>query len=485
MAWNTEATTILVTDIVTGTNDNETTTIAATTTTTPVQTTSAILIVTPKDDTESIEIRSAIASVLTAICVASLVLNIITLFVLTKAPQWKKSANYLLINITVADLLMTLLWGIPAIIVAASWEWSLGDGFCRFHEFIGTWCHVVVIHTFIALGVEKLMLFWRPSKHKEVFYPTVVLVLIAGIWLFDLVIALFPFMGWGVVAYSPYQFQCAEDYKHSYSLLNFNFVVIYLIPIIAIIALYSIVIHKVRKVRSRISPGKDGKLVLEEDKNVPHESYGQKYAKQQRKYKAFGKQQKKSVMSPGKSENKGNEKENHLGGQDDGYESNRQDDGHESNSKNDDESSNDEGPQDYETLYEKKKASLKKRVYLFKEQEFKFALTIFFVTLAYFCCWLPLLVISYYWAYNFETPPSNVMIESFTCLTFFGLCVKPILYVINKQVRKSIRQAVIKHEESTTQKSNPKAAETEKNKEAADSFKNSAVDVTEPGNGEI
>ena len=228
------ATTIFITNLVTGnySSGNETTT---TTTTNAVETTYL-----PADDV-STEVKATSASVLTVLCIASFALNILTLLVLVKATQWKKSANYLLVNVTVADLLMTLLWGVPAIVSAASWEWNLGGEFCTFHESIGTWCHVVLVHSLVTVGVEKFVLFWKPSKHKEVFYRTMVLVLITGIWIFDLVIALFPLVGWGEVWYSPYQFQCVEDYKISYSLLNFNFVVIYLIATVAIVVLYSLV----------------------------------------------------------------------------------------------------------------------------------------------------------------------------------------------------------------------------------------------------
>ena len=261
------ATTIFVTNLVTGnySSGNETTTTTTINTPVPVETTYVPADAVTDEDV-SIEVKAASASVLAILCIASFVLNILTLLVLVKATQWKKSANYLLVNATVADLLMTILWGVPAIVSAASWEWNLGEAFCTFHEFIGTWCHVVVVHSLLAVGVEKLVLFWKPSKHKEVFYRTVVLILITGIWIFDLVIALFPLMGWGEVWYSPYQFQCVEDYKISYSLLNFNFVVIYLIPIIAIVVLYSLVIHKIRVIRKKSGSRRNGKFILEEDR---------------------------------------------------------------------------------------------------------------------------------------------------------------------------------------------------------------------------
>ena len=445
MATSTE-TTIFITNLVTGnqSSGNETTT---TTTTNAVETTYL-----PADDVTdddvSTEVKAASASVLTILCIASFALNILTLLVLVKATQWKKSANYLLVNVTVADLLMTLLWGVPAIVSAASWEWNLGGEFCTFHEFIGTWCHVVVVHSLVTVGVEKFVLFWKPSKHKEVFYRTVVLVLITGIWIFDLVIALFPLMGWGEVWYSPYQFQCVEDYKISYSLLNFNFVVIYLIPTVAIVVLYSLAIHKIRVIRKKSGPSRNGKFIIEEDRNVPHETFGQKYAKQQRKYKALGKPKKRSLTSSvmkekerkemAKDKNKGNFEE--------------KDDGYESNSKIEDDSSEYEGPEDYETLNEKKKALDRKRVYLFKEQEFMFALTIFAATMVYLACWFPILAVSYYWAYNFESPPSDAVVAALAGLTFLGLSVKPIVYLTCRQARISVRQAIQKYSDKKSDK---------------------------------
>ena len=485
----TAATTIFQTTLVTGNNSsgNETTTTTTATATTAAETTYV-----PEDaatdDNISTEVKAASASVLTILCIASFAVNILTLFVLVKASQWKKSANYLLVNVTTADLLMTLLWGVPAIVSAASWEWTLGEAFCIFQEFIGTWCHVVVVHSLLAVGVQKFVLFWKPSKHKEVFYRTVVLVLITGIWVFDLVIALFPLMGWGEVWYSPYQFQCVEDYKISYSLLNFNFVVIYLIPTVSIVALYSLVIHKIREVRKKSGPRRNGKFVLEEDKNVPHETYGQKYAKRQRKYKALGKSKKMSFTSPAMKVKESEERvkdDDPIPSKTEGNFEDK-DDGYESNSKIEDDSSECEGPEDYETLNAKKKALDQKRVYLFKEQEFIFALTVFAATMVYLACWFPILSVSYYWAYNFESPPSDAVVAVLTGLSFWGLFVKPIVYLSCKQVRISVREVMQNYSNEKSdnkvvnklKKDDLKTGESKINHPEEISKKDSAVDMT-------
>ena len=122
-----------------------------------------------------------------------------------------------------------------------------------------------------------------------------------------------------------------------------------------------------------------------------------------------------------------------------------EDDGYESNSKIEDDSSECEGPEDYETLNEKKKASDQRRVYLFKEQEFIFAITIFAATIVYLACWFPILVVSYYWAYNFESPPSDAVVAVLTGMSFLGLSAKPIVYLTCKQARISVREAMQKY----------------------------------------
>ena len=161
------------------------------------------------------------------------------------------------------------------------------------------------------------------------------------------------------------------------------------------------------------------------------------------------------------------------------------DDGYESNSKIEDDSSEYEGPEDYETLNKKKKALDRKRVYLFKEQEFMFALTIFAATMVYLACWFPILAVSYYWAYNFESPPSDAVVAALTGLTFLGLSVKPIVYLTCRQTRIPVREAIQKYSdkksdkvENKSNKDDIKTGENKINHLETSTKKNSAVDMT-------
>ena len=246
--------------------------------------------------------------------------------------------------------------------------------------------------------------------------------LIFGIWAFDLVIALFPIMGWGWLAFSTPQFQCALDYKESQSHLCFTFAVIVGIPFVAGMILYALVFHRIRNIRSRVSPGKP--LVLEERRGM-RQSYADKFQKSQKKFKLFEIDSEVGAIQKGKTiprdeDDPGygsDESGKNLGGTTAAINKNNKPVG------------------DYVT-------KRPKSLFVLKVFDYKLTVTVFIAWIVYQLVWLPQILLTFVWSYNFRPPPADGMIITVTLVSFFSLIVKPMVYVTNRGLRKSIPAAL-------------------------------------------
>ena len=365
----------------------------------------------------------------------ALFFNVLFIFVYCRVRHIRRPYNYLLLNITLIDLLATLLWIVPSIVAAAAWRWLFGDAFCAMHSFMCTLIISLTTHTFVAVAFEKFLRFWWPSKHTLLFHKKIVIILLLGIWCFDIVIAALPLMGWGKALFFTYQFQCSIDFEKSLSHLNFSFVILFAVPFALSAVLYAVAAIYIRRRLRQITPAR--KDVLQVDKSVRHESYATRLSKQQKKvqdHKYIEKTKKKKKKTQNGDEKPGNEVE-------DAY-------AQAYGSSSDSSSSEEELPEyvdDYIPRYKRehnRKKRKRKRIYVYKRRHYLMTLATFVAWLVYMLLWLPYWIISYHWALNYWYPPSWALYSFFTLLTFFGVPVKVFIYgLFNRKLVKAMWEA--------------------------------------------
>ena len=364
--------------------------------------------------------RSILAILLICVFLAVVILNCLLIFVYIRSPQLQKAPNFLFLNLVAADLLAAIFWVIPSIIAAVTSRWILGDAMCHVQGFALTICHCSNMHTFLLMSFEKALRICWPSRHRDVFYNTVVLIMIGALWLMDIVFSIFPFIGWSKLVFFLNQYQCNYDYTLSVSHLHFMFLMVYLFPVICGVVCYAALFYKVKKIQQRIDPR--GNVILEENKAVPKTTYADKLKKQQDKFKYVPLKKNKPKIAEGKKS-----KEN-------GYES------EDMNTS----SSADEEPRelwkgdDYRPRRKQQKLhNRKKRIFRYRPEVTKLAITIMIAWLVYILLWFMYYVLSYYWTFEIFNQPTDASFRALTFFTFLGLVIKVPIYVItNKRFRK-------------------------------------------------
>ena len=272
---------------------------------------------------------------------------------------------------------------------------------------------------------------------------TVVALLLVGVWIFDMVIAMLPLVGWSKYGYYRSQFQCAVEHVYSASQLHFQLVVVIGVPVLAGTILYLCVSYKVWQVSKKKKTTPTGDPVLREYDDVPKESFAEKLKKQQDKFKFAGMKATKPQLT------------------DDGIKTRLDEDEFDDEDEDDLPSGDDdERVYTYEEARRQKdarKRRKKKRLYIFKRPDFSLAITMWLAWMVYLFIWMPYIVVGYLWVY--ETASDNLY-TTVTCFSFLGLLCKPFVYAINRQLRTGLVLAFRKQKNDTYSKKTPTEKET-------------------------
>lgn len=369
------------------------------------------------DEPDNTAKQVIVTIILVIVFILAVLVNSVVIIVFCRVKRLRRPVFYLVLNLAVADLLGAL-WVLFCIITASQWDWTLGTGLCKFQGFLAYLCLALNMHTMLAIAVEKFMKILFPSKHVDAFrMKAVVIVLLMGLWIFDLVVAMLPLVGWSEYYFFDFQFQCAINHVVSVTHLNFMFVVVIAIPFLSGVVLYLLVVNRVRNLGQKVTP--TGQQVLQEYEDVPKESFAEKLQKQQDKFRFAGMKKKKPTLGK-------------AGGKTAADETEEYDDSTDNETYGDGEAVN--NYEDARRAREARRRKKKKRLYIFKRHDFTLAMNMWLAWAVYFLLWFPYIVVGYCWTYKPKTV-SDGLYTAVTCFIFFGLICKPFIYVINKQLR--------------------------------------------------
>ena len=385
----------------------------------------------------------AITVVLVFLIASALILNItfISLYAITR--KLRTPHNYLLVSISVADILSALLWLLPAAVSAVHWQWIFGDEFCKAQGFLRVVFYCVNILSLLAIILEKLMKFWSPSRHKLAFTKIVSLILVFSLWGFSLIFAMMPLIGWGEFAYIEPRYHCEVNFGSSDSVMQFYTVAAYVVPFLLGIIFFLMMCGRVTAANRRTSPL--GEAIIEDRGDRIGETYGERLKRAEEKYRSVANNKSKPKMGQkckglevgaAPEEDNSNDKGNII-----------------MDNETDDsdwvESENEDYFMDYSDVVRKrqddKRRKYQKRQYRLHRRDVKMAITVFLVWFIYMALWFPYLVLSYVWIYNYY-PDFNdsTMHTIIMTISLASVFYKPIIYFANAYMRNAIKASIKK-----------------------------------------
>ncbi|XP_047429092.1 opsin 8, group member b [Mugil cephalus] len=180
---------------------------------------------------------------LLVVTVLSIVGNVLVLVMAFKRWSRMKPPELLSVNLAVTDLGATVTMYPLAVASAWSHHWLGGDGACIYYGLVGFFFGIASIMNLTVLAVVRFIVSLNLQSPREKITWTKVKMLCMWTWLYALIWALFPILGWGRYGPEPFGLSCSlawGEMKHS----GFSFVIAVFsfnlaLPTVIIICCYS------------------------------------------------------------------------------------------------------------------------------------------------------------------------------------------------------------------------------------------------------
>uniref|UniRef100_A0A8C1Z517 Opsin 8, group member a n=2 Tax=Cyprinus carpio TaxID=7962 RepID=A0A8C1Z517_CYPCA len=164
-----------------------------------------------------------------------------------------KAPELLTVNLAVTDIGMALSMYPLSIASAFNHAWIGGDPSCLYYGLMGMIFSVASIMTLAVMGLVRYLVTGNPPKSGSKFQRKTISILIGVIWLYSLLWAVFPFLGWGGYGPEPFGLACSVDwagYQHSLNGSSFIMalaILCTLIPCVVILFSYTGIAWKLHK----------------------------------------------------------------------------------------------------------------------------------------------------------------------------------------------------------------------------------------------
>ncbi|CAM4710620.1 unnamed protein product [Leuciscus chuanchicus] len=214
--------------------------------------------ITPPDDPFTGPIKSIapwnytfLACLMFVVTSLSLTENFTVMFVTFRYKQLRKPLNYIIVNLSVADFLVSLTGGTISFLTNARGYFFLGVWACVLEGFAVTFFGIVALWSLAILAFERFFVICRPLKNVRLGGKHAAMGLIF-VWTFSFIWTIPPVLGWNSYTISKIGTTCEPNwystdyYDHTYIITFFT--TCFILPLGVIIISYGKLMQKLRKV---------------------------------------------------------------------------------------------------------------------------------------------------------------------------------------------------------------------------------------------
>ncbi|KAM9338866.1 opsin 8, group member b [Symphorus nematophorus] len=179
---------------------------------------------------------------LLVVAILSIVGNLMVIIMAVKRSSRMKPPELLCVNLAVTDLGAAVTMYPLAVASAWSHRWLGGEVTCRYYGLVGFFFGVASIMNLTILAIVRFIVSLNLQSPNEKISWKKVKMLCMWIWLYALIWAMFPILGWGRYGPEPFGLSCSlawgqmkhEDFSFVISMFSFNLVM----PSVIIICCY-------------------------------------------------------------------------------------------------------------------------------------------------------------------------------------------------------------------------------------------------------
>eukprot|EP00066_Takifugu_rubripes_P002040 XP_003963671.1 PREDICTED: vertebrate ancient opsin-like [Takifugu rubripes] len=181
----------------------------------------------------------------------SLCENFLVMFITFKFKQLRQPLNYIIVNLAIADFLVSLTGGLISFLTNARGYFFLGRWACVLEGFAVTYFGIVAMWSLAVLSFERFFVICRPLGNMRLQAKHAAIGLLF-VWTFSFVWTFPPVLGWNRYTVSKIGTTCEPDWysnnmtSHSYIITFFS--TCFILPLGIIFFCYGKLLRKLRKV---------------------------------------------------------------------------------------------------------------------------------------------------------------------------------------------------------------------------------------------
>lgn len=177
--------------------------------------------------------------------------NFIVMFVTFKFKQLRQPLNYIIVNLSIADFLVSITGGLISFLTNARGYFFLGRWACVLEGFAVTYFGIVALWSLAVLSFERFFVICRPLGNIRLRGKHAALGLLF-VWTFSLIWTIAPVLGWSSYTVSKIGTTCEPNW-YSTNILDHTFIITFfstcfILPLGVIIFCYMKLLRKLRKV---------------------------------------------------------------------------------------------------------------------------------------------------------------------------------------------------------------------------------------------
>ncbi|XP_053164954.1 vertebrate ancient opsin-like [Hemicordylus capensis] len=185
------------------------------------------------------------------VTVLSLTENFFVMLVTLKFKQLRQPVNYVIVNLSVADFLVSLIGGTISFSTNLKGYFYMGHWACVLEGFTVTFFGIVALWSLALLAFERYIVICRPVGNMHLMGKHAALG-IAFVWVFSFIWTIPPTMGWSSYTTSKIGTTCepnwySGDYSDRTFIITF-FTTCFILPLLVILVSYGKLMRKLRKV---------------------------------------------------------------------------------------------------------------------------------------------------------------------------------------------------------------------------------------------
>jgi len=142
-------------------------------------------------------VKTLIAIACALVILLCLAGNALVVWVILRFKRLKNATNYILLSLAIADLTVSILVMIPAMIQDVLQRWIFNDLFCKFYiTFDITCCTASILHL-LLVALDRYLAIFKPLTYKNIVGKLNIFLSVVVIWIVSSCMSFIPiFLGW-------------------------------------------------------------------------------------------------------------------------------------------------------------------------------------------------------------------------------------------------------------------------------------------------